>query len=409
MVGLYPIDEDRQLPESDIGTPWSRVNSETIMKTKLSSLSEQYLTALGTYLEPSPMGNLRPALELGRHALGIGLQTLDLARMHEQAVTTLSAPGGSCELRDGMIARAEQFFAEAITPIEETHRVGMEANVSLEHQIATLRRRTEELAASNRQLKQEVVQRKAAEKALKKSEQHHKLLSEQARQMQEQLRDLSRQILFAQEEERKEISRELHDEITQTLAGINIYLVALKIEAAANRKGLAKKITSTQRLVERSVKIVHRFACELRPTVLDDLGIIPALHTYLKEFTKRTGIHIDFTAFSGVEQLDSTKRTVLFRVAQAALANVAQHAQAARVTVTIKKLSQAVCMEITDDGKSFNVERVLFAKANKRLGLIGMRERVEMVGGSFSIESAPGKGTTIQAQIPFNPNSEAKK
>jgi signal transduction histidine kinase len=332
----------------------------------------------------------------------MGLQTLDLARIHEQALIALSSPSDSFKIKDGMIARAEKFFAEAITPIEETHRGVMEVNVNLKQQIATLRQRTGELAASNLRLKREVIQRKTAEKALKKSEQHHKLLLEQSRTMQEQLRHLSRQILLTQEEERKEISRELHDEIAQTLAGINVHLAALNVEAAANAKGLSKKIASTQRLVERSVKIVHRFALELRPTVLDDLGIIPALHSYMKDFTKRTGIHIQFTAFAGVEQLNSTKRTVLFRVAQAALANVAQHAHATRVKVTIKKVSTAICMEIHDDGKSFEVERVFFAKRNRRLGLIGMRERVEMVGGSFSIDSAPGKGTTVQAQLPFN-------
>ena len=278
----------------------------------------------------------------------------------------------------------------------------MEANASLKQQIANLRQRTGELAVSNRQLKQETLKRKAAEDALKNSKQHHKLLLEQSRQMQEQLRDLSRQILHNQEEERKEISRELHDEIAQTLAGINIHLASLKIEAAVNTQGLYKKITSTQRLVERSVKIVHRFALELRPTVLDDLGIIPALHSYMKDFTKRTGIHIQFTAFAGVEELNSTKRTVLFRVAQAALTNIAQHSQATQAKVHIKKLSGAVSLEINDNGKSFEVQRVLSTKKNKRLGLIGMRERVEMVGGSFSIESAPGKGTLIRAQIPFN-------
>jgi signal transduction histidine kinase len=93
---------------------------------------------------------------------------------------------------------------------------------------------------------------------------------------------------------------------------------------------------------------------------------------------------------------------VLFRVTQAALVNVSQHAQAAHVKVNIRKLPAAVCLEIHDDGKSFEVERVLFSKKNKRLGLIGMRERVEMVGGSFSVESAPGTGTTIQARIPFS-------
>lgn len=372
------------------------------MKTKLSNLSERYLTALRTHLEQGPKASLRSACGLGRRTLAIGLQTLDLAKIHEQSLTTLSSSSESFRLNDGMITQAEKFFAEAITPMEETHRAAMEANVSLKQQIATLRQRTGELAAANRQLKKEVVQRKAAENALKKSEEHHKLLLEQSRTMQEQLRHLSRQILLTQEEERKEISRELHDEIVQTLAGINVHLAALKVEAAASAQGLSKKIASTQKLVERSVKIVHRFALELRPTVLDDLGIIPALHSYMKDFTKRTGIHIQFTAFAGVEQLNSTKRTVLFRVAQAALANVAQHAHATRIKVTIRKLSGAICMEIKDDGKSFEVERVLFAKRNKRLGLIGMRERVEMVGGSFSIESAPGKGTTVQAQLPFN-------
>jgi len=372
------------------------------MKTKLTSLSESYLAALRTHLKQGPKANFQAACRLGRQTLAIGLKTLDLARIHEQALTTLSTPGDSFKISDGMITRAEKFFAEAITPIEETHRAVMDANVSLKKQVATLHQRTDELAESNRQLKKEIFQRKAAEIALKKSEQHHKLLSEQSRQMQEQLRDLSRQVLLAQEEERKEISRELHDEIAQTLAGINVHLDALKLEAEISAKGLSKRIASTQRLIERSVKIVHRFALELRPTVLDDLGIIPALHSYMKDFTKRTGIHIQFTAFAGVEQLNSTKRTVLFRVAQAALSNVAQHAQATWVKVQIKKLSSAVYMKITDDGKAFDVEQVLSARKNRRLGLIGMRERVEMVGGSFSIESAPGKGTTVQTHIPFN-------
>ena len=372
------------------------------MKTKLSSLSDQYMAALRTHLKKGAKANLHSACGLGRRALGIGLQTLDLARIHEQALTTLSSPSDSGGIRDGMITQAEKFFAEVITPIEETHSAVMVANVSLKQQIATLRQRTGELAAANLRLKREVVQRKAAEKALEKSEAHHKLLLKQSRTMQEQLRDLSHRILLTQEEERKEISRELHDEIAQTLAGINVHLASMNVEAAATTQGLSKKIASTQRLVERGVRIVNRFALKLRPTVLDDLGIIPALHSYMKDFTKRTGIHIKFTAFAGVEQLNSTKRTVLFRVAQAALANVAQHAHATRIKVTIRKLSGAICMEINDDGKSFEVERVIFAKRNKRLGLIGMRERVEMVGGTFSIESAPGKGTTVQAQLPFN-------
>jgi signal transduction histidine kinase len=218
--------------------------------------------------------------------------------------------------------------------------------------------------------------------------------------MQEHLRHLSRQLLLSQEEERKRISRELHDEIVQTLVGINVHLAALSVKAPFDLKDLRKRIARTRLLVEKSVDIVHRFARELRPTVLDDLGLIPALQSFIKDFTKRTKIRVRFEAFAGVEQLNSTQRTVLYRVAQSALANVHKHAHANDVQVRMHKLKQAIRLEIHDNGKSFDVKSVLFAKRHKRLGLLGARERVEMVGGKFGIESAPGRGTTVTAEIP---------
>jgi signal transduction histidine kinase len=232
-----------------------------------------------------------------------------------------------------------------------------------------------------------------------------------SRHMQEQLRLLSRQLIAAQEEERKKISRELHDVIAQTLTGINVRLAALKREALSNTKGLKRRIARTQQLVEHSVNIVHRFARELRPTVLDDVGLIPALHSFMKDFTKRTGIHIHFTTFTfaKIKQLDGDKRTVLYRVAQEALTNVARHAHASRAEVGIQKLDGAIRMRIKDDGKGFQVERVLDAEKNKRLGLLGMRERLEMVGGNINIESAPGEGTTIQAQVPLAHGRERRR
>jgi signal transduction histidine kinase len=228
------------------------------------------------------------------------------------------------------------------------------------------------------------------------------LLAE-ALQLQKQLRRLSHQVLQAQEEERKRISRELHDEIAQVLMAITLHLAALKKEAAPNSKDLKRKITRTQRLVEKSVNIVHRFAGQLRPPALDDLGLIPALHSYMKDFARQTGIPIRVTSFTRgrTEQLDSAKRTVLYRVAQEALSNVARHAQATLVKVSIQKLDGDIRMEIKDNGKSFQVQGVLPTGRNKGLGLLGMRERVEMVGGRFTVESAPGKGTTVRAEIPF--------
>jgi PAS domain S-box-containing protein len=261
-------------------------------------------------------------------------------------------------------------------------------------------RRLEALAVANRELKQEIVRRQTVEESLKKSEQHSSQLLEQSRSMQEELRQLSRQVLQAQEEERKRISRELHDVIAQTLTGINIRLATLKKEAGINPEAFARNLALTQRLVEKSVDIVHQFARELRPAALDDLGLVAALHSFMKRFTARTGVHTHLTAFAGVEQLDTARRTALFRVAQEALTNVARHAHATRVVVSIQKLPNCICMKIEDDGRSFQAGRVLHVKGDKHLGLLGMRERLEMVGGHFDVKSASGQGTTVIAQVP---------
>lgn len=153
--------------------------------------------------------------------------------------------------------------------------------------------------------------------------------------------------------------------------------------------------------MEHSVKIVHRFARELRPTVLDDLGLIPALHTFMKRFREETGIQVSLSALAAVEHVKGDKRTVLYRVAQEALTNVGRHARATRADVKIQKRNGAFSMKITDDGKGFDPEHVLGGKKQTRLGLLGMRERVDMVGGNFTILSAPGKGTTVLVRIPI--------
>ncbi len=371
------------------------------MKRESARLSRRYHAALRKHLKRGRWAGLHAANGLGRRAMTIGLGTLDVARIHGQALIELVLPGDSPATRAATVRRAGIFFAQAITPIEKTHRTAHQTNARLGQLNHTLRQRSADLAASKRQLKEEIEQRRLAEESLRKSEQHYGQVLEQSRQMQEQLRLLSRQLLSAQEEERKKISRELHDVIAQTLTTINLRLVTLKKEAALNTKGIERSIARTQQLVEHSVNIVHRFARELRPTVLDDLGLIPALHTFMKHFRAETGIRVSLSAFPAVEQVNGDKRTVLYRVAQEALTNIARHAQASRADVKIQKLDGAVCMAIKDDGKGFQTERVLHGKKKNRLGLLGMRERVEMVRGNFTIQSAPGKGTTVLAKIPL--------
>jgi len=371
------------------------------MKRDWLGLSRRYQAALRKHLKPSRRPSLLPAKGLGRQAMTIGLETLDLARMHEQALTALILPSYSAGAREEMIHRAGVFFAAAITPIEQTHRITEEINLHADRVNQSLRKRSMELADSNAQLRQEIAHRKSAEQALRESEQHYRLLLDRSRHMQEQLRLLSRQLLSAQEEERKKISRELHDVIAQTLTSINVQLTGLKNKTALNTTGLARSIARTQRLVIQSVDMVHRFARELRPTVLDDLGLIPALHTFMKRFTAETGIHVSLSAFAEVKHINIDQRTVLYRVAQEALTNIARHAQASRAEVKIQKLDGTVCMQIIDNGKGFQQDRVFQAKKGERLGLLGMSERTEMVGGKFSIASKPGKGTTVFAQIPL--------
>jgi signal transduction histidine kinase len=154
-------------------------------------------------------------------------------------------------------------------------------------------------------------------------------------------------------------------------------------------------------LVEQSVNIVHRFARELRPAVLDDLGLIPALRTFVKHFSAETGIRVALSGLPGVEEVDDDNRTVLYRVAQEALTNVARHAQASTAEVGLEKLPDSICLTIKDNGKGFHQERVVHAKKGERLGLLGMRERLEMVGGKLTITSAPGKGAVVRAEIPL--------
>jgi signal transduction histidine kinase len=261
-------------------------------------------------------------------------------------------------------------------------------------------RRLDVLTASNLKLKEELVQRQAAKKALQQSEQELGRLLLQARLQQDRLRDLTHGILHAQEEERKRISRELHDVIAQALVGINVHVAALTHEAAGDPESLQRKINNMHRVVEDALDIVHRFARELRPTMLDDLGLIPALQSFMKSFMEDTGIRASLKVFAGIEKSSGPLCTTLYRVAQESLTNVARHAKASQVELSICCLDDIICMEIKDDGHGFAVEKMLGAKKKRRLGLLGMRERVEMIGGRFQVESAPGQATTIRVEIP---------
>lgn len=372
-------------------------------------LARKYQTALHRYLTQGRTPDLKPAARLGLQAAAIGFETLDLALIHVRAADSYSPPGRASAIQKDIEKNARAFFAEALSPIEDAQHAALESDIKMSRLNAELKRYAIDLSASRRKLKAALARRKIVEQALRQKELRFIRLLEQSKLQQGHMRQLSRRILTAQEEERKRISRELHDVIAQMLTGINIRLETLKTKASSNKKDIAKSILHTQRLVEKSVDIVHQFARELRPEMLDDLGLIPALYSHMTEFTKTTGIRASLTAFAGVEELSSVKRTTIYRIAQEALANIALHAKASCGKVVIEKIGEDVLMLITDNGKSFNVEQALHAEGAKRLGLLGMRERVEMIGGALALESEPGRGTTVKIQFPFAGEVETRQ
>ncbi len=373
-------------------------------KAARARLALRYLAALRAHLGRRGPGKSARAESLGRSALARGLASLDVAIMHEQAVLALAPAFDFARTSNGRLKQAGAFFTEVLIPLEAAQRATRTNLAHLQQRNATLRAHTAALARGNRRLENEVARRVAGQATIRRGREHYQTLFLESQVMQKKLQLLTRQIISAQEEERKEISRELHDHVVQTLVGINVELAALTKGTSEGLHNLKSKIARTQRLVENSVNAVHQFARELRPAVLDDLGLIPALHTYSKSLAARNKIKIHLTAFGGVESMTEKNRTVLFRVAQEALTNVVRHAQATEVRLDITRIPGAVRMEIADNGKSFAVRQTLLAKNRKRLGLLGMQERIEMVGGRLTIESAPGRGTTIRTEIPFNPD-----
>ncbi len=264
----------------------------------------------------------------------------------------------------------------------------------------TLRKQAEEMSSRNLKLKKEIVRREKVEEALRAQRKEQSILLKQSRIQQKQLRDFSHRVQELQEEERKRISRELHDVITQTLVGINVHLAVLEQGSKANPATMKQQISKTQKLVKHAIFIVHNFARQLRPTTLDDLGLIPALQAYMEKFMRDTGIRASLTASAKTDQLESSVRTALYRIAQGALTNVARHSKASRVEVTIEYLEKLIRMTIKDDGKGFQVTKKAGSRKKSRLGLISMRERAEMLNGTFQVDSAAGGPTTVRVEIP---------
>jgi PAS domain S-box-containing protein len=250
----------------------------------------------------------------------------------------------------------------------------------------------------------DITARKRIQDTLRKSKEHYLALFKEAQAARRNLQRLSNLVLQAQENERKRISRELHDDVGQILTAISIGLRGIRTSSAQDPAKYQQQHDDIQRLLEGAMEKVHDFARELRPSVLDELGLAPALRSSLQSVAERTGLDVRLQMDPIAEQLSSEEKLVLFRVTQESLNNVVKHAEASHVDVTVSKNGEHVRLTVADDGKSFDPTKER-ATSRRRLGLLGMRERVRLVDGDFSIQAQPGKGTTVRVTIPLQPTS----
>jgi two-component system CheB/CheR fusion protein len=273
----------------------------------------------------------------------------------------------------------------------------------------------------------DVTARKQAEEALRQA---HEQLADRAKQLQtlvelrtaklarsnERLRHemdereaLRRKLLHAQEEERRRIARELHDQMGQNLTALNVGLKSLLDDQS--RSGLGSRVQHLQELATQTARDLHRVAVELRPAALDDLGLVKAIRALIETWSTRYRIDVDFEAGQyKAAGISSEIETTLYRIIQEALNNVAKHSGATRVALVLRRTEEQVQAIIEDDGRGLDA-RVTSQSGNGsgRLGLLGIQERLGIVGGDFKVESTPDRGATLLVRIPIPKAHEKEK
>jgi two-component system, NarL family, sensor histidine kinase UhpB len=209
------------------------------------------------------------------------------------------------------------------------------------------------------------------------------------------------QIIQAQEQERQRIARELHDETSQVLTSLLISLTLL--EESVETQEARERIADTRALAHSTLRAIRNLSIDLRPSALDDLGLLPALRWYVKEYQKKCSIEVEFHATGFKERLPAEMETALYRIVQECLTNTAKHANASRVSITLKEETDRVYARITDDGQGFDYEALLKTPGQERgLGLAGMNERAVLLDGILNIHATPDQGTIIEVSIPLS-------
>src|SRR6185295_4509237 len=311
------------------------------MRETMEMLEDQYTAALRDSLAGMGESSLQQAYELGRRALADGLGVLDMAAMYHKALAAGLSQHSMPEETTLMLQAGASFFAESLSPFEMTHRGFRDTNVTLRHVNQTL------------------------------------------------------------EQEIRRIAHALHDEAGQLLASVYLALNEVGRNVPPAREHLLK-VNELLELIEGQLR---RLSHELRPTILDDLGLLPALKFLAEGVAARSGLVITVEGDSQLA-LSPLLSTTLYRIAQEAFTNVAKHAKATQVTVAIQYERQILRCSIKDNGVGFDVSSLSTQIGERGLGMIGIRERLNSLGGSLSLMSAVGQGTELLVTIPHTDSPE---
>lgn len=315
--------------------------------------------------------------------LGVGILACVRLELYESAYVLPLFVVASAAIFSVLIWRSAQTLFHVDAGRNRAERELRKSHGALETMV---KERTAELSLVNQTLQAEVIEHKKAEAA--------------------RARLLSR-LVAAQEEERRRLSRELHDHMGQYLSALTLRLKTLQ-PLVAEHETARNNLRNLQELTDKLADEVHHLAWELRPAALDDLGLQTALQNYAERWAEQTGIEVDFHS-GGLERqrLPSEIETTIYRTVQEAMNNILKHAYARRVSVILERRRTSVLIIVEDDGRGFDVESVIGATNGGRgLGLPGMHERVASVGGTLNIESTQGVGTTVHIRIPLHTSSE---
>jgi signal transduction histidine kinase len=317
------------------------------------------------------------------------LAVLILAALSAGALLTWGAARSIATPVVQLTAAAENIAAgDLAAPIPQSGKdeVGRLAG-ALERMRSSLAELIGAVASANEQLEKRVAERT----------QQLARANEELRDREAALARLYEKVVSAQEDERKRIARELHDDTSQSLA---VLVMAIDGAIAALRSGVAPRLDEAKALAVRTIEEVHRMILDLRPSVLDDLGLQSAIRWYAERHLVSRGLSVRCEFEAEDRRLPGAFETALFRVCQEAMSNIARHAQAETVLIQLSESDGVIRIEIEDDGKGFEPGNVSHAD-RRHFGLMGIEERVEILGGKVRIESAPGKGTRIHLEIPL--------